>query len=94
MQSEPYQIIERRAALVGGEAPGCRDLDELSFGGNAEPAIPSFEPNLVLGKLFSGLPHPELPTALARPVPHVAPGPIIEAALKAAGLIRSPSAKK
>jgi feruloyl esterase len=89
MVSEPYQITAGRAALVGGEVPGCHDLDKPSFGGNAEPASPSFEPNLVLAKVFSGLPRPELPTASARAVPHVAPGPIIEAALKAAGLLRS-----
>ncbi len=91
MVSEPYQIrMEGRAVVVGGEAAdGCRDLDEASFGVNAEPASPSFDANPVLAKVFSGLPRPELPVASARATPHVAPGPIIEAALKAAGLMRS-----
>jgi poly(hydroxyalkanoate) depolymerase family esterase len=56
---------------------------------DAEPASPSFEPNPMLAKVFSGLPRPELPIASARAMPHVAPGPIIERALKAAGLMRS-----
>jgi poly(hydroxyalkanoate) depolymerase family esterase len=90
MVSEPYQIpMDRRAVVLGGEAArGCPDLDQASFAANAEAASPSFDPNLVLAKVLSGLPRPELPAASARATPRVAPGPIIEAALKAAGLMR------
>jgi pimeloyl-ACP methyl ester carboxylesterase len=90
MVSEPYQIpMDRRAVVLGREAArGCPDLDQASFAANAEAASPSFDPNLVLAKVLSGLPRPELPAASARATPRVAPGPIIEAALKAAGLMR------
>jgi poly(hydroxyalkanoate) depolymerase family esterase len=75
MVAEPYQD---RAVVVNGEAAGgCGDLDEApSIGANAEPERPSF------GKVFS-----RLPPYRAKPL--VSPGPIIEAALKAAGLMRS-----
>jgi poly(hydroxyalkanoate) depolymerase family esterase len=94
MVSEPYQIrTEGRAVVVGGEAAGgWSDLDEASFGVNAEPdAGHSFDANLVIAAAFraAGLPLPELPVASADATPHVAPGPIIEAALKAAGLMRT-----
>jgi poly(hydroxyalkanoate) depolymerase family esterase len=56
---------------------------------DAAPASPSFELNPMLEKLFSGLPHPEVPIISTRAVPHFDPGPVIERALKAAGLLRS-----
>jgi hypothetical protein len=37
----------------------------------------------------AGLPVPEIPTAPPGAAPRVAPGPIISAALKAAGLVQS-----
>lgn len=94
MVPEPYQIrTEGCAVVVNGEATGgWSDLDEASIGANAEPdAGGSFDPNLVIAAAFraAGLPLPALPVASADVTPHVAPGPIIEAALKAAGLMRT-----
>jgi hypothetical protein len=47
------------------------------------------DPNLVIAAAFAagGLPVPEIPSRPPGATPHVIPGPIIEAALKAAGLI-------
>ncbi len=94
MVSEPCQIqTDGRAVVVAGQAAGgWSDWDEPSFGANAEPdAGRSLDPNLVIAAAFraAGLPVPELPKASPGATPHVAPGPIIEAALKAAGLTRS-----
>jgi poly(hydroxyalkanoate) depolymerase family esterase len=49
------------------------------------------DPNVVIAAAFkaAGLPVPEIPTAPPGTPPRVAPGPIILAALKAAGLVRS-----
>jgi poly(hydroxyalkanoate) depolymerase family esterase len=49
------------------------------------------DPNAMIAAAFkiAGLPVPEFPTAPPGTPPHVAPGPIIAAALKAAGLMRS-----
>ena len=46
------------------------------------------DPNVVIAAAFkaAGFPVPEVPTATPGAPPHVAPGPIIAAALKAAGL--------
>jgi len=63
-------------------------VDEAAFAANAAPPSPSFQPNVLLAKAFRGLSFPKLPVAPGRATPHVSPGPIIEAALKAAGLMR------
>jgi hypothetical protein len=87
--SHPHPIQnDRRALVVAGEAAGGSDLGDASFG---EFAGHSFEPSLAIAAAFraAGLPLPKLPLASARATPKVAPGPIIEAALKAAGLIRT-----
>ena len=49
------------------------------------------DPNAVIAWAFkvAGLPVPEFPPAPPGATPRVAPGPIIAAALKAAGLLRS-----
>jgi poly(hydroxyalkanoate) depolymerase family esterase len=49
------------------------------------------DPNAVIAAAFkaAGLPVPEIPMAAPGTPPHVAPGPIIVAALKAAGLLQS-----
>jgi poly(hydroxyalkanoate) depolymerase family esterase len=90
--SEPNQIRTEGPALVaGGEAAGAlSDLDEGSFGVSEEQdAGRSFDPNFVIAAAFkaAGLPLTELSVRSPRPMPLVAPGPIIEAALKAAGLM-------
>jgi hypothetical protein len=82
--------MDGRVVVLDGEVVGeCSDADdEASFGA---PASPSFDPNVVLAEAFKGLSFPKRPGAAARATPHVAhgPGPFIEAALKAAGLMRS-----
>jgi hypothetical protein len=81
--------IDGRAVVLDAEVAGdCSDLDE-AFGANAAPASPSFYPNGLLAKAFRELPFPKLPVAPGRATPHVSPAPIIEAALKATGLMRS-----
>jgi hypothetical protein len=49
------------------------------------------DPNAVIEAAFkaAGLPAPEIPTAPPGTTPRVAPGPIIAAALKAAGLVQN-----
>jgi hypothetical protein len=49
------------------------------------------DPNAVIAAAFkaAGLPVPEIPTAPPGAMPRVAPGPIIAATLKAAGLVQS-----
>ena len=82
--------MEGPTVVLDGEVAGdCSGLDEASFGANAALASPSFEPSVVLAEAFRGLSFPKLPGAAARATPHATPGPIIEAALKAAGLMRS-----
>jgi poly(hydroxyalkanoate) depolymerase family esterase len=77
--------VEGRAVVLDGEV-----VDEAAFAANAAPPSPSFDPDVVLAEALRGLPFPKLPVAAAaRATPHVPPGPIIEAALKAAGLMRS-----
>jgi hypothetical protein len=51
----------------------------------------ALDPNAVIAAAFkaAGLPVPELPTQPSDTPPRVPPGPIITAALKAAGLVQS-----
>ena len=65
---------------------------EASFAGSEERQTRyPLDPNVVIAVAFkaAGLPVPEIPTASPGTPPRVAPGPIIAAALKAAGLVRS-----
>jgi poly(hydroxyalkanoate) depolymerase family esterase len=65
---------------------------EASFAGSEERQTRyPLDPNVVIAAAFkaAGLPVPEIPTAPPGTPPRVAPGPIIVAALKAAGLVRS-----
>ena len=65
---------------------------EASFAGSEERQTRyPLDPNVVIAVAFkaAGLPVPEIPTAPPGTPPRVAPGPIIAAALKAAGLVRS-----
>ncbi len=92
MVSDPYPIrAEGRAVVTVGEtAGGPSDLEEPSFDPTQDARRRSRGPNHVIAAAFkaAGLPIPKLPS---RPpgTTHVAPGPIIEAALKAAGLLSS-----
>jgi len=96
MVSEPCQIrTDGRAVVVAGKGGGGNDSDEASCDPNAEQDAPRpYDPNLVIAAAFkaAGLPVPKLPSGPTGAAPHVAPGPIIEAALKAAGLLSSPPA--
>jgi poly(hydroxyalkanoate) depolymerase family esterase len=93
MVSGPYQIrTDGRAVVVAGKHGGGNDSDEASCDSNAEQeASRSYDPNLVIAAAFkaAGLPVPKLPSGPTGATPHVSPGPIIEAALKAAGLMSS-----
>ena len=73
-------------------AEGSHSSAEASFakGEERQPNYP-LDPNAVIAWAFkvAGLPVPEFPPAPPGATPRVAPGPIIAAALKAAGLLRS-----
>jgi hypothetical protein len=79
-----------RAVVKAGETAGrWSKPDEASPGRDGERhARTPLDPNLAIAAAFraAGLPVPEVPTSPAGTTPRVAPGPIIEAALKAAGL--------
>ena len=73
---------------AGETAGGWSKPDEASLGRDGERhARTQLDPNLAIAAAFraAGLPVPEVPTSPPGATPHVAPGPIIEAALKAAG---------
>jgi poly(hydroxyalkanoate) depolymerase family esterase len=76
---------------VGEPAGRWSEPDEASLGRDGErQARPPLDPNLAIAAAFraAGLPVPEVPASPAGATRRVAPGPIIEAALKAAGLTR------
>jgi poly(hydroxyalkanoate) depolymerase family esterase len=79
-----------RAVMKAGKtAGGGTKPDEASLGRDGEKQTPRpLDPNIAIAAAFraAGLPVPEAPTSPPGPTPHVAPGPIIKAALKAAGL--------
>jgi feruloyl esterase len=79
-----------RAVMKAGETAGrWSKPDEASLGRDGERhARTPLDPNLAIAAAFraAALPVPEVPAPPAGTTPRVAPGPIIEAALKAAGL--------
>jgi len=79
-----------RAIVEAGETDGgWSKPDEASLGRDGERhARPPLDPNLAIAAAFraAGLPVPEAPSSPAGATLRVAPGPIIAAALKAAGL--------
>jgi poly(hydroxyalkanoate) depolymerase family esterase len=79
-----------RAVVKTGETAGSLSkLDEASPGRDGERRTrPPLDPNLAIAAAFraAGLPVPEAPASPPGATLHVAPGPIIAAALKAAGL--------
>jgi hypothetical protein len=79
--SDPAFII---AAASSAEVLLARGTEERQTG------YP-LDPNVVIAAAFkaAGLPIPEIPTAPLGATPRVAHGPIIAAALKAAGLVQS-----
>ena len=90
--SEPRPIrAEGRAVVAAGEAAGgWSDPDEPSFDPEQDARRRAHDPNHVIAAAFkaAGLPVPNIPSGPPGAATHVAPGPIIEAALKAAGLTR------
>jgi poly(hydroxyalkanoate) depolymerase family esterase len=90
--SAPIQIPTDRAALViaGAAAEGSRNSTEAGTAEDGKrPRCYRFDPNAVIAAAFkaAGLPVPEIARSSA--TPHVAAGPIIAAALKAARLMQS-----
>jgi poly(hydroxyalkanoate) depolymerase family esterase len=87
------QIAPERGALVtGGLSPESAhaSCQALSAESEARQTHYPFDANAVIAAAFkaAGLPVPDAPAARPSAGPHVAPGPIIAAALKAAGLAR------
>jgi poly(hydroxyalkanoate) depolymerase family esterase len=92
--SEPQQTrIDGRALVAATEAgSNWDDKEDGSFDPSAkQDARRTHDPGVVIASAFraAGLPVPELPSGPLGASPGVAPGPIIEAALKAAGLRRT-----
>jgi feruloyl esterase len=79
----------RGFVLVGAPAAASHSFAEGSQHQERQRQYP-LDPNAVIAAAFraAGLPVPEIPTA-PRATSHGAPGPIIAAALKSAGLVRS-----
>ena len=79
----------RVVVKAGKTAGGWSKPDEASLGRDGERRTrPPLDPNLAIAAAFraAGLPVPEVPPSPAGAPRRVAPGPIIAAALKAAGL--------
>ena len=93
MALEPQQIRAQVGAVVtaGEAAGGPSNSEETSFNPEQDARRRSYDPNHVIAAAFkaAGLPVPKIPTRPSGVATHVAPGPIIEAALKAAGLLSS-----
>src|SRR6516162_4334845 len=92
--SAPIQIPTdgRAFVIAGAAAEGSHSSAEASLAECEERQTRyPLDPNVVIAAAFkaAGLPIPELPTAPPGATPRVAPGPIITAALKAAGLVQS-----
>jgi feruloyl esterase len=90
--SAPIQIpTDDRALVIAGAADeGLHSSREASEDEERQTRYP-LDPNAVIAAAFkaAGLPVPEIPRAPPGATPRVAPGPIITAALKAAGLVQS-----
>ena len=92
--STTIQIPTDGGALViaGAAAEGARSSaeDSVREGKERQTHYP-IDPHAVIAAAFkaASLPVPEFPIAPPGTPPRVAPGPIIAAALKAAGLVRS-----
>ena len=91
--SEVYPMrAQGRAVVTAGETAGSpSNSEEPSFDPEQDARRRSRDPNHVIAAAFkaAGLPVPKLPSGPAGTATRVAPGPIIEAALKAAGLLSS-----
>src|SRR5262249_37308303 len=82
----------RALVIAGTAAAGSHRSAPASLAeGEEQQTRYPLDPNAVIGAAFkaAGLPVPEIPTTPPGATPRVAPGPIIAAALKAAGLVQS-----
>ena len=91
--SAPIQISTGgRAFIIGGAAAeGARSSVEPPRTEEERQTSYPLDPNTLIAAAFraAGLPIPEVPKAPLGATTRVAPGPIIAAALKAAGLTQS-----
>jgi hypothetical protein len=92
--SAPIQIPtdDRTFVIAGATAEGPHSSAEASFAeGEGRQTHYPLDPNAVIASAFkaAGLPVPEIPRPPPGATLRVAPGPIIEAALKVAGLVQS-----
>jgi poly(hydroxyalkanoate) depolymerase family esterase len=91
--SAPIQIStgDRAFIIAGAVADGSRSSAEPPLAEEERQTSYPLDPNAVIAAAFraAGLPVPEVPTAPTGATPRVTPGPIITAALKAAGLVES-----
>ncbi len=92
--SVPIQIPtdDRAFVIAGAAAEGSHgSIEAFLPGGEERQTCYPLDPNVVIAAAFkaAGLPVPEIPTAPPGAKPRVAPGPIIAAVLKAAGLVQS-----
>jgi hypothetical protein len=81
----------RASTIVEATAEGSHRLAEPPLAEEVRQTSYPFDPNTVIAGAFraAGLPIPEVPKAPLGATARVAPGPIIAAALKAAGLTQS-----
>jgi poly(hydroxyalkanoate) depolymerase family esterase len=91
--SPPIQVStdDRAFVIAGAAAEGSHSSAEPLLSEIERQTNYPLDPNAVIAAAFrsAGLPVPEAPTAPLGVTPHVTPGPIIAAALKAAGLKQS-----
>jgi len=91
--SAPIQISSggRAFIIAGAVADRSRSSAEPPLAEEERQTSYPLDPNAVIAAAFraAGLPVPEIPTAPTSATPRVTPGPIITAALKAAGLVES-----
>jgi poly(hydroxyalkanoate) depolymerase family esterase len=83
---------DHAVVIAGAAAEGSHSTAEgFLAGGEERQARYSLDPNAVIAAAFkaANLPVPDIPAAPPGAKPAVAPGPIIAAALKAAGLMRT-----
>jgi len=88
--SAPIQIAHGRAVIMV-EAAAEGSHSSAGADGEERQKRYSLDPNAVIAAAFkaAGLPVPEIPAQPPDTRPRVAPGPIITAALRAAGLVQS-----
>jgi hypothetical protein len=91
--SAPIQIStgDRASTIVAATAEGSHRSAEPQLAEEERQRSYPPDPNTVIAAAFraAGLPIPEVPKASLGVTARVAPGPIIAAALKAAGLTQS-----